>query len=66
MAKGMAAIVKCFTTKTIANQELPVLKQPYRCDCFLKQQVLVIYEQYLRCYADNENVSLSMAVVYSI
>ena len=62
----MAAILKCFTTKTIANQELPVLKQPYRCDCFLNQQVLVIYEQYLRCYADNENVSLSRAVVYSM
>ena len=66
MAERMAAILKCFTTKTIANQELPVLKQPYRWDCFLNQQVLVIYEQYLRCYADNENVSLSRAVVYSM
>ena len=66
MAERMAAILKCFTTRTIANQELPVLKQPYRWDCFLKQHVLVIYEQYLRFYADNENVSLSMVVVYSI
>ena len=30
---------------------------------FSEQQVLAIYEQYLQCYADNENVSLSMVVV---
>lgn len=65
MVEPMAAIVKCFTTKTIAKQELPFLKHPYRWDCFSEQQVLVVNERYLRCHADNENVALIMAVVYS-